>query len=113
MTLDIVRTRQWTGDGLDQLLVEGAAHGAKVSVILEDMPPGTGPRLHWHPYGETWVVISGEISFFDGKAAKEAGPGDVIYIAPREPHGFRVVGDAPIRMVCIHQSEKFETNWLE
>lgn len=112
MTLEIVSTGQWTETSIDQLLVEGRAHGAVVSVILEDMPPGSGPRLHWHPYGETWVVISGRIAFSDGTMDKEAGPGDVVYIPPNEPHRFTVTGSERIRMVCIHQSETFVTHWL-
>jgi quercetin dioxygenase-like cupin family protein len=113
MSLELVSTGQWTPTSVDQLLIEGAPHGAKVTVILQDMPQGSGPRLHWHPYGETWVVISGTISFFDRKEVREAGPGDVVYIAPREPHGFKVLSEGRIKMVCIHQSEKAETNWLE
>ena len=111
--MDIVSTGQWTAKGVDQLLVEGAPHGAAVTVILEDMPPGAGPRLHWHPYGETWVVVDGRIAFSDGEATREASAGDVIHVAPRQPHKFTAVGDTRIRMVCIHHSPVNETHWLE
>jgi mannose-6-phosphate isomerase-like protein (cupin superfamily) len=58
------------------------------------------------------VVIAGEISFFDDNESREAGPGDVVYIGPREPHGFKVLSEGRIRTVCIHQSGTPETNWL-
>jgi len=34
---------------------EGASDGpAGVSIILDSSEPGGGPRLHSHPYDETW-----------------------------------------------------------
>jgi quercetin dioxygenase-like cupin family protein len=77
------------------------------------MPPGSGPRLHTHPYGETWVVVEGRISFTNGEETGEATAGDVVYVAPGEPHKFKVLSDHRIKMICIHQSERFITNWLE
>lgn len=43
----------------------------------------------------------------------EAGAGDLVYVAAGKPHKFTVTGDRPARMVCIHQSDRFVTNWLE
>jgi hypothetical protein len=34
--------------------LEGADHGSTISVSLDDSEPGRGPRLHRHPYDETW-----------------------------------------------------------
>ena len=113
MSLEVVSTGQWTHESIDQLIVPGAPHDAPLSVILQDLPQGAGPALHWHPYGETWVVIEGSIGFFDDRDTREAGPGDVVYIPPRQPHGFRVLSPGRIKMVCIHQSGTPETNWLE
>ena len=111
--MQLISTGQWTGTSIDQLQVEGAPYGAKVSVILEDMPPGSGPRLHWHPYGETWVVVLGLVAFSDGNESREASAGDVIQVAPNEAHKFTVLGEERVKMICIHQGEKFQTNWLE
>jgi mannose-6-phosphate isomerase-like protein (cupin superfamily) len=111
--MEIVRTGQWLPDDRNVMEVEGKPHGAKVTVLLEHMQPGTGPRRHRHPYGETWVVVEGRIAFSDGKQTREAGPGDVVYVAAEEPHKFTVVGAERIKMICIHQSEVFITHWLE
>ena len=111
--MEVVSTGQWTESRPGETNIEGFRHGAKVTVILEDAEPGSGPRLHWHPYGETWVVIEGRVAFTDGHETKEAGAGDVVYVGPTEPHRFRVLPGGKAKMVCIHQSEKFETNWLE
>ena len=111
--MEIVRTGQWLPGDRNVMEVEGKPHGAKVTVLLEHMQPGTGPRLHRHPYGETWVVVEGRIGFSDGQQMREAGPGDVVYVGPEEPHKFTVLSEQRIKMVCIHQSEEFITNWLE
>lgn len=77
------------------------------------MPNGGGPRLHRHPYGETWVVTGGRAAFTNGHEALEAAIGDVIYVPAGTPHKFPSTGDSPLRMVCIHQSDRFVTEWLE
>lgn len=111
--MKIVPTGQWQPGDANAKEVEGYPHGAKVTVLLEHMPQGSGPRLHSHPYGETWVVVEGRISFTNGIETGEAAAGDVVYVAPDEPHKFKVLSDRRIKMICIHQSERFITNWLE
>ena len=34
--------------------IEGADYGASISLIFDESDPGQGPRLHRHPYDETW-----------------------------------------------------------
>lgn len=111
--MQVVSTGQWLPGDANVQTIEGKEHGARVTLLLEHMRAGTGPKLHTHPYGETWVVIEGVIAFSDGKEMCEAGPGDVVYVAPEEPHKFTVVSEGRIKMVCIHQSEEFVTHWLE
>jgi len=111
--MEIVSTGQWLPHDRGVVEVEGKPHGANVTVLLEHMEPGRGPRLHRHPYGETWVVIEGRIGFSDGKGTHEAGPGDVVYVAANEPHKFTVLSETRIKMVCIHQSPTFITEWLD
>lgn len=61
--MQIVRSKLWTEEGGQGFEEEGHKHGAAVSVIMENMPAGKGPRLHTHPYGETWVVVEGHVDF--------------------------------------------------
>ncbi len=82
--------------------IEGAEHGASISLILDHSDPGHGPRLHRHPYDETWLVVEGTINFHAGEETCAAGPGDVVIIPANTPHKFTNEGGAPSRLVCIH-----------
>lgn len=93
--------------------LKGADHGATISVILDHSDPGQGPRLHRHPYDETWVVEEGNVTFQVGDARHRAGPGDIVIVAPGAPHKFTNDGPGRSKLVCIHASPTFETEWLE
>ena len=47
--------------------IKGIDHGATISLILDHSQPGAGPRLHRHPYDETWVVNDGNLIFQLGR----------------------------------------------
>jgi mannose-6-phosphate isomerase-like protein (cupin superfamily) len=91
----------------------GADHGASVSLVLDHSVPGHGPRLHRHPYDETWVVIAGELTFHAGDQQLQAGPGDIVIVPPDTPHKFTNNGPERAHLVCIHANPTFETEWLE
>jgi mannose-6-phosphate isomerase-like protein (cupin superfamily) len=93
---------------------EGATAGpASVSIILDSSEPGGGPRLHSHPYDETWVVERGDVLFRVGDRVERAGAGDIVVAPPNVPHKFTVQGTEPTRMVCIHASATIATEWFE
>jgi mannose-6-phosphate isomerase-like protein (cupin superfamily) len=93
--------------------LEGQNHGITVSLILDESEPGVGPRLHRHPYDETWVVIEGNVTFQAGDDSLDAASGDIVIVPPDMPHRFTNAGPGPSRMVCIHANPRFETEWLE
>ena len=93
--------------------LKGADHGATISVILDHSAPGQGPRLHRHPYDETWVVIEGNLTFDSGEEQLRAGPGDIIIVPPDTPHKFINEGPGTSNLVCIHASPTMVTDWLE
>ena len=93
--------------------LKGADHGASISLILDHSEPGHGPRLHRHPYDETWVVIDGQLTFQAGDEQFHAGPGDIVIVPPGAPHMFTNHGPARASLVCIHASPTFETEWLQ
>ena len=93
--------------------LEGGPHGATVSVILDEGEPGDGPRLHRHPYDETWVVVSGQVTFRAGDESFVAVAGDIVVVPPGTPHAFEHAGSERSKLVCIHAAPAFVTEWLE
>ena len=73
------------------------------------MPPGLASPLHVHrKEDEAFYVLEGTIAFLCGCAWRVAGPGTWVY-GPRDiPHGFRVIGDGPARMLLQCAPAGFE-----
>ena len=92
---------------------QGYRHGAGVSFIMVDAPPGGGPRLHRHPYEEVFVVQEGSATFTAGGEVVEVSGGQVVVVPAGVPHKFVNSGTGPLRQVDIHASERFTTEWLE
>jgi mannose-6-phosphate isomerase-like protein (cupin superfamily) len=93
---------------------EGAVDGpANISIILDESPSGGGPRRHWHPYDETWVIEAGNLLFEVGDRLVKAGPGDIVVAPPRVPHRFTNQGPEPARVICIHASPTIIGEFLE
>jgi len=73
------------------------------------MPPGLASPYHvHHNEDEAFYVLEGEMAFVCGGKWLIAGPGTYVY-GPREiPHGFKVVGTAPARMLLLCAPAGFE-----
>ena len=78
-----------------------------------DVAPGDGPRLHQHPYAETFIVLEGQATFTVGAAMIEAGPGQILVAPANTPHKFVNSGSGALRQIDIHASDRFITTWLE
>ena len=88
---------------------EGYEHDATVSFIVIDAPPGSGPRLHRHPYEEVFVVQEGSVTFTAGEEVIEASAGQVVVVPAGVPHKFVSSGAGRLRQIDIHPSERFIT----
>jgi mannose-6-phosphate isomerase-like protein (cupin superfamily) len=93
--------------------LKGADVGATISLILDDSGPGQGPRLHRHPYDETWLVQEGTLTFQLGEDLVPVTAGDIVIAPPGVPHKFTNDGPGHSKLVCIHASPTFVTEWLE
>ena len=74
-----------------------------------DVPPGFGSPYHVHrSEDEAFYVLEGRLAVVcDGKWM-ELGPGGYAF-GPRDiPHGFKVVGDSPVRMLIMWSPAGFE-----
>jgi mannose-6-phosphate isomerase-like protein (cupin superfamily) len=93
---------------------KGGEHGpSTISVILVDNGPGEGPRLHRHPYDETWIIEAGRVQIWIGDETGEAGAGDFVVSPPNTPHKFKCLGPGRAKLVCVHASPTMSTEWLE
>jgi mannose-6-phosphate isomerase-like protein (cupin superfamily) len=99
--------------GEDANEFQGFRHGAGVSFIVVEAPPGDGPRLHRHPYEEVFVVQEGSATFTAGDEIVEAHGGQVVVVPAGVPHKFVNTGAGRLRQIDIHASERFVTEWLE
>ena len=99
---------------LPGLHLEGRLYGSAVSVIVEHTArDGAGPRLHRHPYTETFVIRSGRALFRLGDEEIVAVGGQILVAAPFVPHKFTVIGPETYDAVHIHANDTFVTEWLE
>jgi quercetin dioxygenase-like cupin family protein len=73
---------------------------------------GDGPKLHHHPYDETFIILEGRVRVQVGEETIEGGPGDIVIGPPQIPHGFTNLGPGPARLVCIHAAPAMKTEWL-
>ncbi len=93
---------------------EGYQHGEiDTSFIWVDLPPGDGPRLHKHAYGEILIIQEGCGRYTVGAATLEARAGQSVLIPPDAPHKFVNSGEEPLRQIDIHLSKRIRTEWLE
>jgi mannose-6-phosphate isomerase-like protein (cupin superfamily) len=92
---------------------QGAAHGAHICVVVNFERTGAGPRLHKHPYAETFVIRSGRARFTIGTETVEASAGQILVAREDTPHKFENLGPGPLVTVDIHESGSFVTEWLE
>ena len=66
------------------------------------MPPGFGSPYHVHRNeDESFYVVEGRIAFICAGTWMVAGPGDFVFGPRNIPHGFKVVGDSPARMLLM------------
>lgn len=92
---------------------EGGELGTGVSVIRVEMGPGEGPRLHRHPYEEVFVVLEGDAEFTAGEDTVSATAGESVVVPGDVEHKFVNSGGDRLRLVAIHVSPAFDTEWLE
>jgi len=90
----------------------GEEIGANVSVISVDLAPGEGPALHRHTYPEVFVVVDGQATFTLGSEERVVESGQVVVAPTGVAHRFVNSGIGRLRQVNIHESPRFDTEWL-
>ncbi|HEY6582031.1 MAG TPA: quercetin 2,3-dioxygenase [Rubrobacter sp.] len=73
-------------------------------LIEQEIPAGSESPWHvHHAEDESFYVVEGRMTFLCGEQKVQAGPGTFIYGPRGIPHGFRVEGDQPAKVLlqCI------------
>ena len=94
--------------------LEGYVSGSQISIIQEYTDKaGSGPRLHQHPYSETFIIRRGAARFTVADEVLVGSGGQVLVVPAFTPHKFAAMGTDPFVSTNIHANPTFETEWLE
>jgi mannose-6-phosphate isomerase-like protein (cupin superfamily) len=103
-----------SSDGPWRGFVAGIALGGPVTVLAYGTDEiGVGPRLHVHPYDETFIIIAGRGRFFVGDAIIDASAGEVVLGPAGVPHRFENLGPGRLQTIDIHHSPEWIQTDLE
>ncbi len=88
--------------GTVTVLHASPADGATQLTVLEQthQPGATTPTHQHHGSEETITVIDGRGEFWAGEQTVELTTGETIVIPPHTWHGFRNVGEHPLRIIA-------------
>jgi mannose-6-phosphate isomerase-like protein (cupin superfamily) len=84
-----------------------------VSFFWVDNAPGDGPDAHFHPYSETWIVLTGTAEIEADGEVLTAGPGAIVTATAGTVHRFVSRGADRLEMICIHASPTIEQVFLD
>jgi mannose-6-phosphate isomerase-like protein (cupin superfamily) len=113
--MQVIERAEWSKDpSLWKGEIQGKAHSSNISLIFNyQQDPGGGPRLHQHPYPETFIIRSGVAVFTVAGETIRASAGQIIVVPANTPHKFTNAGPGPLESIDIHESGEFITEWLE
>ena len=84
-------------------LATGAATDGQLGLYRWEMSGGRGgPDPHFHrSITESFYVLSGRVSIFEGTSWVDSGPGDFAYVPQGGIHGFRNDSGEPATMLIL------------
>ena len=92
----------------------GADHAdVGVSIYLIEAQPGRGAPLHFHEYDEIVIIQEGHSRLVVGNEIREVGPGDILVVKARTPHGFINIGEGILKQVDVHLNPTFKQQNVE
>ncbi|MGB9378007.1 MAG: cupin domain-containing protein [Mycobacteriales bacterium] len=96
---DVVRPSGYDG----HFLATGESTGGKFGLYRWEMGPDpTGPPPHFHrTISESFFILSGTVSLYDGTAWVDAKPGDFLFVPEGGIHGFHNSSGEPASMLIL------------
>lgn len=86
-----------------------AQTGGALGLIEQVIAPGFASPYHvHHKEDESFYVLEGTMRFYSEGCAWDAGAGGFAFLPRDIPHGFRVMGDTPARVLLLMTPGGFE-----
>jgi mannose-6-phosphate isomerase-like protein (cupin superfamily) len=84
-------------------IAPGSLTDGRYGLFRYDLAPGGGgPAPHIHTgFSESFYVLSGRVTLYDGNEWVESGPGDFHYVPEYGVHGFRNDSDEPASFLIL------------
>lgn len=99
----------WTVGVLARIKATGEQTGGAFALVDELCPPGYATPLHiHHAEDEAFYVLEGEVTIFCGDERLKAGAGTYAFGPRNVPHGFRVEGNEPARLLILATPSGFD-----
>ena len=93
---------QASGGSVDYLATARRRAASSGSIAGTSRANRSGPDPHFHrTISESFFVLSGTVSLYDGLAWKDAGPGDFMYVPAGGIHGFKNESGEPASMLLL------------
>ncbi len=87
---------------------------ANISIILESTTKaGVGPRLHKHPYAETFIIRRGWATFTVGSEQFGGHAGQILVVPADTPHKFSTGPDVTKASISTPMSALSRSGWNE
>jgi quercetin dioxygenase-like cupin family protein len=86
-----------------RFVAPGAVTGGRFGLFEYRMAPHSpGPGPHYHrTFSESFYVLSGQLTIFDGERWSTFGAGDYAHVADGGVHGFRNDGEDPAAFLIL------------
>jgi mannose-6-phosphate isomerase-like protein (cupin superfamily) len=99
----------FSGHSLTWIRASGADTAGRLSVVEHIVPPGSASPWHVHlTEDESFYVVDGQISIkVEGQARISLGAGGFAFGPMAVPHGFRVEGEVPARILLVTNGPEF------
>jgi len=94
----------WRGVSRHPLI--GPPEGTPFHVRYFEVEPGGYTTHERHEHHHVVIALRGEGEVRLGDRWQPIGFGDVVFVAPNDPHQFRTTGDEPLGFVCIVNAER-------